>query len=411
MSRIAYVVSQYPALSHTFIRREIAALRRRGLSIHPFSIRPGVPQADEQVPTILAQPWHRLLRLSAWASLRSPVSTIATWFLAQRHRPSGVRGWIFAQFHFIEALVLAAMLRKTAVDRLHSHFANSGATVAMLAARYLAIPWSLTLHGISETDAPSGALLAGKIERAEFVACASWFMRAQGMRTVPAELWSKFHIVRCGVELREPVPSPTGASNSRLRFVTVGRISAEKGYPGLIKAFSALLSRGIDAELAIIGDGPLRKSLESELSKLELNDHVTIHGALPEEATLQEIWTADIFVLPSLMEGLPVVIMEAMALEKPVIAARVAGIPELVHDGSTGLLFRPGDWDDLGRCMNLLAAEPELRKRLTRTSRRAVEQEYDIDRCVEPLAKLFGSPGDAQCPENLSSSQVSTTLT
>lgn len=409
MSRIAYVVSQYPAPSHTFIRREIAALRKRGLSIHPFSIRPGVPQADEQVPTILAQPWHRLLRLSVWASLSSPVSTFATWLLAQRHRPSGVRGWIVAQFHFIEALVLAAMLRQAAVDRIHSHFANSGATVAMLAARYLGIPWSLTLHGISETDAPSGTLLGGKIQRAEFVACASWFMRAQGMRTVPAELWSKFHIVRCGVELRKPVPSRTGASSTRLRFVTVGRISAEKGYAGLLQAFTTLLSRGIDAELAIIGDGPLRRSLESELSRLELNDRVTVHGALPEEATLELISTSDIFVLPSLMEGLPVVIMEAMALEKPVIAALVAGIPELVLDGSTGLLFRPGDWSDLARCMILLAADPELRRRLTRTSRRAVEQEYDIDHCVEQLAQLFASSTDLQCSDSLSSSQVSAT--
>ena len=393
MSRIAYVVSQYPAPSHTFIRREIAALRRRGLSIHPFSVRPGVQLADEHVPAILAQRWHRLLRLAVWASVRAPVSTIATWLLAQRHRPPGVRGWMIAQFHFIEALVLAIMLRQAAVDRVHSHFANSGATVAMLAARYLAIPWSLTLHGISETDAPSGALLPGKIERADFVACASWFMRAQGMRTVPAELWAKFHLVRCGVELRKPASRRQNESHSRLRFVTVGRLSAEKGYTGLLQAFTTLLSRGIDAELAIVGDGPLRESLERELSALDLNDRVTVHGTLAEEATLQVISTADIFVLPSLMEGLPVVLMEAMAMAKPVIAASVAGIPELVEDGKTGLLFRPSDWDDLARCMQLLAEDRDLRTELTRTSRYVIQQEYDIDSCVEPLVCLFGSLG------------------
>jgi glycosyltransferase involved in cell wall biosynthesis len=287
------------------------------------------------------------------------------------------------------------MVRRAGVDRIHSHFANSGATVAMLAAQLLGLPWSLTLHGISETDPPAGGLLAEKIERADFVACASWFMQAQGMRLVSAELWPKFHVVRCGVELgRLEVPAAAEFS-SRLRFVTVGRISAEKGYPGLIEAFTGLIDGGIDAELAVVGDGPLREALQRQIKCSGVADRVTMHGILPETDTLRTIARADVFVLSSLMEGLPVALMEAMALGKPVIAAFVAGIPELVRHGEAGLLYRPGDWSNLGQCMYQIAADSELRLRLSRASRSCIEQEYEIDRAVRPLATLFGFSGSS----------------
>lgn len=393
MSRIAYVISQYPAPSHTFIRREIAALRKRGLSILPVSIRQGLAGGDESVPAILDQSWYRLLGSAVRAVLTAPRRTAQTWLAAQQHRSLGIRGWTWAQFHFVEAIALATMLRGAAIDRIHSHFANSGATVAMLAAKHLDLPWSLTLHGISETDSPAGALLAGKIERAEFIACASWFMRAQGMRTVPAEQWFKFHVVRCGVEVDRIKRSEAPPPKSRLRFVTVGRLSPEKGYPGLLEAFQGVVAAGIDAELVIVGDGPLRETLEHQISLAGLAERIALHGALPESETLDQVARADVFVLPSLMEGLPVVLMEAMALEKPVIAALVAGIPELVRDGETGLLFRPADWESLRSCMIRLATDPELRRTLASTSRSCIEKKHDIDRAVEPLARLLDAHG------------------
>lgn len=392
MTRIAYIVSQYPAPSHTFIRREIEALRKRGLSIVPISIRPGTLNDVESVPTVLGPSWVRLLAVAVRVALIAPLQTGRTWLAAQRHRSLGIRGWIWAQFHFVETLVLTNLLQNAGAERVHSHFANSGATVAMLAAQHLRLPWSLTLHGISETDPPAGALLARKIEQAEFVSCASWFMKAQGMRIVATEHWHKFHVIRCGVELNRIERTMVYNTISRLRFITVGRIAAEKGYPGLMDAFERLTAAGVDAELVIVGDGPLRDFLQKRVGLSAFPELISLRGALPEHETLEEIAKADIFVLPSLMEGLPVVLMEAMALEKPVIAAYVAGIPEIVRNCETGLLFRPADWDNLYQCMLSLATDHELRQKLAGASRSSIMQDYDIDRAVRPLAQLFSIP-------------------
>lgn len=322
------------------------------------------------------------------AILASPAAALRSFALSQSHREKGVRGWVWSLFHFLEALCLATMLRRIGADRLHSHFANSGATVGLLAAHYLGIPWSLTLHGISETDPPAGAMLPDKIRRADFVACASWFMRAQGMRVVEPEQWGKMHIVRCGVSM--PAESPAPPRPVR-HFVTVGRISAEKGYPGLVEALRRVRAQVPDLALTIVGDGPLRPAFEAQLSQAGLNECVTLLGGQPEERTLAEIARADAFVLPSLMEGLPVVLMEAMACGKPVIAPAVAGIPELVRDGDTGLLFRPGDWFHLAGQMLRLAQDDELARALGRAGRARVAEEFVIDAAVAPLPMLFAT--------------------
>lgn len=386
---IVYLVSQYPAPSHTFIRRELSALRRRGLHILPISVRPGVLPGDDKVVAILDAPALRLLARAVRSFLYAPARSLQTWALARGHRSAGVKGWIWAHFHLLEALALVDMLRTSGVERIHSHFANSGATVGMLTAHYLGVPWSLTLHGISETDPPAGALLPEKIQKADFVACASWFMRAQGMRTVPLEHWPKFHIVRCGVDLGHMGERGSSERRRGIRFVTVGRLSAEKGHMGLLTALRQIVTGPIDAELAIVGDGPLREELARQIDAFDLADRVLLRGALSEGEALEEIAAGDIFVLPSLMEGLPVVLMEAMALSKPVIASSVAGIPELVRDGETGLLFRPADWDDLASCMRRLAMDAKLRRRFASLSRGYIEQEYAIDVAVDPLVRLF----------------------
>jgi glycosyltransferase involved in cell wall biosynthesis len=318
----------------------------------------------------------------------SPLRSMSAWMLGQRHRVPGARGWLWAQFHVIEALALARMLSRSRARHVHSHFANSGATVAMLAAHCLNLPWSLTLHGISETDAPAGALLPGKLMRARFVACASWFMRAQAMRMSPPDMWPKLHVVRCGVDIRH-LPTISPETDGRIHFVTVGRLSAEKGYPGLLQAFKTIVTNGLDAQLTIVGDGPLRAVIEGMISSAALEDRVTLTGGLSEDQTLAQIAKADIFVLASLMEGLPVVLMEAMSMERPVIAPAVAGIPELVSHRTSGLLFRASDWEQLGDCMQTLASDPQMRETLGRVGRTRIEEEFDIDAAVAPLEALF----------------------
>lgn len=394
MSRIAYLVSEYPATSHTFIRREIAALRAHGLDIVPFSIKkPAVPDepGGPMVEHILGRRPHVYLLSVLAAMMARPVRFTAAWRLSLVHRQAGLRGLLWSQFHFVEALTLARLLHRARITRVHNHFANSGATVGLLAARFLGLPWSLTLHGISETDHPAGALLPDKIAKAEFVACASWFMRAQAMRFVDQGHWPKIVVVRCGLTLTAlPAATPIQAEErAAIRFICVGRLSAEKGYPGLLQAFGGMVAEGTDARLMIVGDGPLRRQVEEEIATRGLRDRVNLLGALPEQATLAEIAGADALVLPSLMEGLPVVLMEAMALGKPVIASCVAGIPELVREGETGLLFRPSDWLNLGKQMRRLARDPQLQMQLGQAGRAAVAAEFAIDRAVQPLVPLF----------------------
>ncbi|MXO87035.1 glycosyltransferase [Altererythrobacter aurantiacus] len=383
---IGYLTSQYPAASHTFIRREIAALRSEGIDILTFSVRPGQIETGETVPSILGQAKSRIVLRVIRSLVLSPVRSLRTFVVSQQHRVPGLKEWVWSIFHFIEALVLADMLREAKVERLHSHFANSGATVGLLAAHFVGIPWSLMLHGISETDYPMGGLLADKIERADFVAAASSFMRAQGMRITSLQNWNKFTIVRCGVELPPKPPLPSGPVRN---FCTVGRLSAEKGYFGLFKALASMKRRGLDPTLTIVGDGPLSRDISRQIAEFGLTDCVTLRGALPEQEALEEIGKADAFVLPSLMEGLPVVLMEAMAAGKPSIAACVAGIPELIEHGETGLLFEVSNWDDLERQMTAVMEQPDLCERLSANGRFKVEQEFAIERAVQPLLALF----------------------
>ena len=396
MTRIAYLVSEYPAPSHTFIRREIAALRRAGLDMATFSIRParGAPASEQdridraETRAVLGLSPFVYLRAVVGAFAANPLRTWATLRLALRHRAPGAKALVWALFHFVEAALLAGLLRRAGATRLHSHFANSGATVGLLAAHLAGLPWSMTLHGISETDYPAGLMLADKVHRAEFVACASWFMRAQAMRVADHADWPKLHIVRCGVDL-SAMPQPRDASEGPARFVCVGRLSNEKGHRGLIEAFALVGRESPGVRLDLVGDGPLRGELEALVERQGLADRVTLHGALSESETLAQIAAADILVLPSFMEGLPLVIMEAMALAKPVIASGVAGIPELVRDGENGILFPASHWRALADAMLTLAGDPALRRRLGAAGKAAVVEEFAIDRAVQPLIALF----------------------
>lgn len=395
--RIAYVVSQYPASSHTFIRREVDSLRAQGVDIRTFSIR-RPSEAELVAPEDRASfdSTHFVLPLSpvaiakahAAALVRRPGAYAKLLRLASRHRAPGVRAALWSLFHFAEAVVLAAMLRRAGATHIHNHFANAGATVGMMAADFAGLPWSLTLHGISETDYPAGLMLGAKLERATFAACVSWFGRAQAMRVTAPDQWDKFAVVRCGLDLSSTrLAAPVArALAPRRNIVCVARLSAEKGHLGLLDAIAPL-----DATLTLVGDGPLRAEIDRAVAGLGLGDRVRFAGRLDEGATLDEIARADLLVLPSFMEGLPIVLMEAMALGVPVIGSRVAGVPELIEDGVEGLLFRPGDWSDLRRQIARLLDEPTLGDRLAIAGRAKVEREFDIAQAVAPLLARFAA--------------------
>lgn len=393
--RVGYLVSQYPATSHTFIRREVRALRRRGIDVHTFSVRAGdVEEGEDDRPrtwTILPVRPADLVRVHAGALVRRPRAYLRTLREALVHRVPGVRALLWALFHFIEAVVLADELERRRIDHLHNHFANGGATVGHLASFLLGLPWSFTLHGVSELDYPAGPLLPRKVKAARFVACVSHFGRAQAMRVTAPDQWPKLRIVRCGVpwdRLRVRVPDES-RSGRPLQVLTVGRLSPEKGHVGLVEAFAAVRRRGLDAHLRIGGDGDGRDALLAAIRRHGLEHRVTLLGRLSEDQVRAEMAQADVFALSSFMEGLPVVLMEALAVGVPVVAPAVAGVPELVEPGRTGLLFSPGHFAELGERLLTLGRDADLQHRLGREGRRRVRQQHDVNRAVEPLVDLF----------------------
>jgi glycosyltransferase involved in cell wall biosynthesis len=394
--RLAYLVSQYPATSHTFISREIAAMRALGVQLDTFSIRAPaaaelrdevLKQEAERTFTVFRQPFSAFIAGQFAVLATRPGGYFKTLKLALGHRPPGLRGFAMTFVYFAEALVLARELRQRGITRLHNHFANSGAIVGYLASRLLELPWSFTMHGISETDYPAGLLLGRKIEAAEFVACVSWFGRAQAMRLVAPDQWDKLKVVRCGLDLSK-LP-PRAEDRSGVRLICVGRLSAEKGQAGLLEAFAAALGDCPGLSMLFVGDGPERTRLEARAAELGLGDRVEFAGRCGEDETLRRIAGADVLVLSSFMEGLPIVLMEAMAVGTAVIASRVAGIPELVRDGESGLLFTPSNWPELATCIRRLAGDAGLRQALASNARAVVEQEFAIERSARQLLALF----------------------
>ena len=395
MSSIGYLVSELQAPSHTFVRREIAAVRAEGVPVRAYSIH-GERDSDGYSVVLGHSPLSYLAALCV-TLVRNPVGLAKAWALSLRHRPRGGRALIWSQFHLVEAVYLARLLAKDRCRHLHSHFANSGATVGLLAAKLAGISWSLTLHGISETDLPAGATLARKIEAARFVACASRFMMAQGMRIVDRSEWGKFTLVRCPIDLGSMPQVENKSASSILRVLCVGRLSAEKGYTGLFEALSGLPSDTPDYALTIIGDGPMSEELRASAEEKGLAAKVNFRGALPERETLAEIATCDFLVLPSLMEGLPVVLLEARALGKPVIATGIAGIPELVVHKETGLLFEPANWSQLGERIATMLTDAKLRQALAQRAARDFPEEFETATVARTLAHRFTAilTGDA----------------
>jgi glycosyltransferase involved in cell wall biosynthesis len=395
---IAYVTSQYPAPSHTFIRREVNELRLQGLDIHTFSTRPPSPaqvrsaedkEAYASTYYLLPVNPNKYAR-AHYDMLRSdPRAYLKTFLLALKHRVPGVKAFFLAIAYFLEAIFLADELKRRRISHVHNHFANPSATVSMLAARFLGLPWSLTLHGHSETDYPAGVLLGAKLEACTFAACVSNFGRAQGYRVVDPKHWHKLFINRCALDLTVLPQAFPHVPGTPFRLISVARLSPEKGHFGLIQAFAR--ARTPDCTLTLVGDGPERTRLEREVEDLGLTQHVIFKGALPESETLHEIAKSDALVLASFIEGLPVVLMEAMALGKPVVAPHLAGIPDMIQDEKNGLLFAPADWEHLAERLQLLFRDEGLRRRLSKAGRSTIKQDFEISRAVKPIAERLGA--------------------
>jgi glycosyltransferase involved in cell wall biosynthesis len=391
--RLAYVSAEYPKVSHTFIMREVEALRRLGAVVDTVSIRRTPPEglltaadrraAGDTFAVLPAEP-VRLARAHLGWALRSPRRYARTLALALRGGPPGARGRIWQLFYFAEAGLLADELRRRGSEHLHAHFVNVAASVTLLAAQLLGRPWSFTMHGPLEFDEVARHAIPEKVRAASFVACISDFCRAQLMRLVEPEHWDKLHVVHCGVvpAAYGPPDPPAGAP---LEVVSVGRLAPMKGFSVLLDALAAVE----DVHLTLVGDGPDRPALEAAARRLGVAGAVTFAGALGADEVTELLRHADVFCLPSFAEGVPVVLMEAMASGLPVVATAVMGVPELVLDGEAGTLVPPGRAEPLAAALRELAADPEARRRMGAAGRAIVETAFDVDRSAGTLTALF----------------------
>ena len=389
-------MSHYPAISHAFVLREVEHLRATGIEVETLSVHLAadgdlLSEADRRAAAtteaVLPTSAPRLLGAHVDALIRSPRRYLTTLALALRTGAPGARERLWHLFYFGEAMILLRHCRRAGIAHLHAQFADSATDVAMLVTHYrrgqhvdgLECSWSLAVHGSVEFYNVVQYALASKLAHARFAVAVSDFGRSQLMRLSSTERWPHIHVVRCGVDpgVYTP-PAERSRSASAAEILFVGRLLHGKGLALLFEAMSELRRRRLDVTASIVGDGPARDEAERDVRRLDLSDHVHFLGSVGQDDIRKHYERADIFCLPSFAEGIPVVAMEAMAMQLPVVSTRITGIPELVDDGKHGLLVAPGRVDALTEALERLVRSPEERERMGRAGREKVRDCYDV---------------------------------
>lgn len=392
---LAYLVDTYPAPSHSFIRRELRALDRLGPAPHRFAMRsmrdalvdPADREEDAATEHVLEAGAARLAADLAALALTRPGRFAAALRLALA---CGGRAGARVR-HLIYLAEAARIVRRCAalgIRHVHAHCGTNPATVAMLATALGGPRYSLTIHGPEEFDAPEALSLSEKLERAAFAVAISAHGRSQLCRWVPPAVWPRLLVVHCGIEPDTfpdpPPPLPAGT----LRLVAVGRLVPQKGFADLLAALEIARRGTLDVRLTLVGDGPLRGELEQ--AGAGLGGAVRFAGWLDEAGVRAEIAAAHVLAVPSFAEGLPVVVMEAMAMARPVIATWIAGIPELVRPGETGWLVPPASPEALAAAIREAAGTPrDVLDRMGAAGRARVLARHDVAASAAQLAALF----------------------
>lgn len=395
--RVAYLINQYPKVSHSFIRREIAALERQGVTVDRYAIRTNagelVDPADmaelKRTRVLWDEGKSGLLLQAVRSFLAFPGPAIAALGLALKLGWRSERGLLLHVVYWVQALILCACLKERPVDHLHAHFGTNSSTVACLISHICGVPFSFTVHGPEEFDKPAHIGLPEKTVRAQSVMAISSYGRSQLYRLVEYGDWPRIHVVHCGLEA-DFFAAKAPALPQSPSFVCVGRLCEQKGQALLLEAWASLAQRGHRPKLVLAGDGPMRSAIETRRAELGLEDCVDITGWISSDAVKQYLAKSTALVLPSFAEGLPVVIMEAMAQYRPVLSTYVAGIPELVRPGETGWLVPAGDVHALVDALeDLISADPKQLKTMGRSAYSAVKTAHHIDTEAAKLIAIW----------------------
>jgi colanic acid/amylovoran biosynthesis glycosyltransferase len=387
--RLAYLVSQYPTAGHAFILREVRKLRELGFDIHVASIRapdrpPGNLTAEEldeyrRTRFIVSSNAPAIAAAHIAAFCRNPIRYLAGLFFALTLR--GPIGKNF--FYFVEAVIVGQWMRGAKLSHVHIHFSS---TVGLIAQRVFPITTSVTMHGSDEFLDPRGFHLAEKIAQAKFITTVSSYGRAALMNASNWGEWNKIELLPLGIDPEIFQPRPFRDNPAVFEILCVGRLVPVKALHVLLESISLLKERKRAVRLRLVGDGPERAELERDVSERGLGDCVRFEGRLDQDRLREVYRDADIFVLPSFLESLPVVLMEAMATEIPCVATWVGGVADLIRHEIDGLLIPPGNAGAVAAAIERLRDDPELRKRLGAAGRLRVLDKYDLSKNTAALA-------------------------
>ncbi|WP_380174140.1 glycosyltransferase [Kineococcus sp. DHX-1] len=403
---VAYLVSHYPAISHAFIEREVLSLRDLGAEVHTFSVRPATVgeqlsetsrREAESTYSLLGRPLSEYARAHAALLKRSPGAWLAGLRNAATSGPRGLKPRVWQFFYLAEAVLLRERLRDAGVRHLHVHFANNGADVARSVVHMgraedgpaAGWRWSFSMHGPTEFEDVEGHDLAAKVESADLIACISEYCRDRLQNLTTPEHWDKMSIVRMGVDASRFAPAPREERDGPLRVLFVGRLVPEKGPDVLLQAVTALAAEGVEVELVVAGGGALADDLAQQRKASAATERIRLLGPVGQDDIRDWYAWADVFCLPSYAEGVPVVLMEALAMEVPVVTTRIAGIPELVEDGVNGFLVEPGRPVEVARALRTLADDAALRRRMGAAGRRRVQDEFQPRANAQRLLEQF----------------------
>ena len=398
--RIAYLAPELPALSATFVYNEILQLEKLGTEVVPFSVHQPNSRVDEdhvralkdRTVNLYAQPKLRVLKSHILLLARHPVRYLKTlWLLCKDMWCVGLfsRTAFGLGYRFLFSASLAAQLIKEKCNHLHVHFAHVPTDIGMYASSLSSIPFSVTAHANDIFE--RGWLLKEKVDRSSFFATISEFNKKH-LAEIGVDT-QKLEIIRCGVDPSQFSPKDTVTSNQVIKIGVIGRLVDKKGIDTLIEAVTVLKAQGKRFELHIAGSGPLEDSLKGLVSRNNLDEkEVVFLGAIPHVEVAGFIKSLDMFVLPCRksengdVDGIPVVLMEAMLSGVPVITSNISGIPELVIDNVTGLLVEQNNLDDLAEKIFLLSENAELRQSLIKKGINKVRGDFSL---IENTKKLY----------------------
>ena len=394
--KIGYLIGRYPAINHGYLLEEIRVLRSSGIEVEVASINlPDRPdesltaaerQARRSTFYIKATPTWKAALILVKSALYTPAGLLRGLRGAFHMAPRTLRGLLYHLFYFVEAVLLVDWMKRSEISHVHVSFCG---TVGVIATKLAPITMSLGVYGFGDVFDPIGTGLAVKVGASVFIRSVSRHLCSLLMLSCPPSEWLKLEYAPLGIDPQMFLPTRFRFDPVPFRMICVGRLSPEKGQRLLLTAADILKKGGADFVLHLVGDGPDRYALEREIAVGGLESSVILEGNADQERLLALYRSSDAFVLASLYEGIPMVLMEAMSMEIPCVAPRITGIPELIHDGLNGLLFTATDVDDLASCILRLMQSSELRRSLGLRARECITRNYSVMANAERLAAIM----------------------